>query len=176
MFLIDWNAYVSDLDFGYDIRRSMVVTPAESKPKLLQGTAKFQLATDRGWQSTAIQLEAGKSVKLACAGTYKLRDGKAWQARLGPENKETFNDWMVEPQGISLKYVRGMPRGCVVASVVPSDGPEKTQRWEVLKIGKSATVVPKSNGTLFLKINEPSLELFDNSGEISVQISVTSPR
>ena len=161
--LVDWNAFVSDLDFGYDLQRSSLVSGENTKSrKLNEGvTVNFMLETDRGWQATGIMLEVGKPVRISCSGNYIMKKSTS----------QLDTNWVVGPQGVTHQYFRGNPLGCVTASVVPRDGVDQTKRWKTIRIGRETDLVPEVAGELFLKVNEPSKELWDNSGSVSVAIS-----
>jgi hypothetical protein len=166
---IDWNAFVSDLDFGYDIARSTVNRSSMPAAKALRlgESIRLDLASDRGWQSTGILLDGGTSVRVRCSGSFQV---------MRPDQGEPTT-WNVEPNGVTFQYYRGNPLGSVLASVVGSNEPEQTKRWETQRIGLETTITSTSvkKGELFLKINEPSKGLSDNVGTISVEISVTKP-
>ncbi len=157
---IDWDGFLSDLDFGYDLSRSLVFS-GDRPAKKLEISQKFSLATERGWQSAGIRVEKGRPIQFQCDGRFRIRLAEGAQGE----------DWNSEPQGVTIEYYRGNPLGCVLASVVPTDDPEETRRWETHPIGRSGTLSPAVAGTLFLKINESSSGLYDNSGTVSVTIS-----
>jgi hypothetical protein len=160
----DWCGFVSDLDFGYDMERSIVVSENTLERQASASGATFQLSTSHGWQSTGLEIQADQTVSVQCDGSYVLQrevPGVAAERR-------------AEPQGITADYFRGKPLGCVLAAIVPRSGSGTTKRWEEVKIGKGLTFEPGSQGVLFLKVNEPSSGLHDNQGSISVVISVTN--
>ena len=164
---MDWNAFVSDLDFGYDFERSMVIRSARPAAKNLnQGEfARIQLASDRGWQSTGVIVEVGKPLRISCSGGYIIRKTMGGASA----------NWDADPSGITYRYYRGNPLGCVIASVVSKGELEQTRRWQTIRIGGENVITTSNLGELFLKINEPSNELWNNAGEVSVEISVTKP-
>ena len=157
---VDWNGFISDLDFGYDVSRSMVVCGEPSTTNFV-GKQKLKLETERGWQSTGFKIEKGRPVHIECQGRFRVRSIET------PKKVE----WFSEPQGITIEYYRRNPLGCVLASVVPEGETEHTKRWETQRIGKSATITSTASGTLFLKVNEASSGLRDNFGSISVIVS-----
>ena len=161
--LVDWNAFVSDLDFGYDLQRSRFVSGDNTKRRKLNGgvIVNFPLETDRGWQATGIMLEIGKPVRITCSGKYILKK----------PTSQSDSNWVVEPQGVTYEFFRGNPLGCVIASVVPRDEVDQTERWKTIRIGRETEIVPDAVGELFLKVNEPSKGLWDNAGSISTEIS-----
>ncbi len=160
---IDWNGFVSDLDFGYDLERSRVVrqmTPSSKKQKKGEPVV-VQLATDRGWQSTGVMVGVGEPVRIACSGNYVLRKSL----------DRDHENWVVEPNGITYEFYRGNALGCVIASVVSVDDREQTRRWETVRVGRETILKSDRAGELFLKVNEPSIGLWDNSGNVSIEIS-----
>ena len=161
---VDWNAFVSDLDFGYDLQRSSVVSDASQTKRQLEERVKvkFPLASDRGWQATGIMVEVGTPVRIACTGNYVLRKS----------TNQSDANWVTEPQGVTYQFYRGNPLGCVIASVVSRDGIEQTKRWEPFRVGGEIVFAPGKTGELFLKVNEPSNGLWDNTGNVSVEISI----
>lgn len=164
---VDWNAFASDLDFGYDIGRSAVHRSSMPAAKALRpgDSIRLELASGRGWQATGILLEDGTSARIKCSGSFQV---------MRPVQGEP-TAWNVEPNGITFQYYRGNPLGSVLASLVSSSEPEQTKRWETQRVGLEATVTSVKKGELFLKVNEPSKGLSDNVGSISVEISVTKP-
>ena len=157
--LVDWNGFVSDLDFGYDLERSRVVqSNRRLKPLTPGGSEKFLLATDHGWQSTGLLVETDRPVHISCSGDFQVRQSG------GPEGA----DWRIGPNGISYQFYRGNPLGCVIASIVSPGDQEETKRWTTVRIGSDGTFVPKKSGQLFLKVNEGSNGLWDNNGAIVV--------
>ncbi len=164
---VDWNAFVSDLDFGYDLARSTVHRSSVPAAKALRPgeSIRLELASDRGWQATGILLDDGISAQIKCSGSFQ---------EMRPVQGEP-TAWNVEPNGVTFQYYRGNPLGSVVASVVSSNEPDQTKRWETQRVGLETTVNSVKKGELFLKINEPSKGLSDNVGTISVEISVTKP-
>ncbi len=164
---IDWNGFVSDLDFGYDLERSRVVrqlVPA-SKNNGNGNRAIIQIATDRGWQSTGFMVGAGQPVRIACSGDYVVRKSA----------DRDQQDWVVGPNGITYRYYRRNPLGCMIASVVSVEDQEQTKRWEAIRVGGDTVLRSEKAGELYLKVNEPSNGLWDNSGKVSVEISDVKP-
>jgi hypothetical protein len=162
---VDWNAFVSDLDFGYDIARSAVNRSSVAAAKALRPgeSIRLELASDRGWQATGVLLDGDTSVRVKCSGSFQI---------MRPVQSEPTS-WQVEPNGITFQYYRGNPLGSVVASVVSSNEPEQTKRWETQRVGLETTLTSVKKGELFLKVNEPSKGLSDNEGTFSIEISVT---
>jgi hypothetical protein len=154
----DWQIFVMDIQYGYDVARAAVVRkPAAPLPP---GGVSATIAADRGWQSTGIRLEPGVSYRLLAAGRYQVA--------------ETSEIWWCEPGGVTIHYYNGRPLGILLGAVrddtQPLQGLSPLVRPET--IGLQKTWTPKQGGTLFLKINESAADLWDNQGEIFVQVTV----
>jgi hypothetical protein len=152
----DWQIFVFDCDYGYDIPRAVV----QHKPaaELPPGGASIKLATDRGWQSTGIRLEAGKQYKISAAGQYLL--------------KTSPKPWPCDASGVTIHYAGGRPLGMLMAALADLDGepPAITPLVTPQPIGLASEIEPTTTGTLYLKINEPAGGLADNSGTLHVTI------
>jgi len=164
---LEWNAFVSDLDFGYDFSRSAVIGSSSANWNSLQRgqSARMTLATDRGWQPTGIDVEAGKPIRINCSGSFKVKSVL--------EGSDA--NWVAEPCGITYRYYRGNPLGCVVASIISDEANESTKRWETIRVGEGTVINSPKAGKLFMKVNEPSNGLLDNIGSLSVEIFLTNP-
>jgi hypothetical protein len=166
--LVDWNGFVSDFGFGYDLDRSLVSSQDTPTRKTEGKIQRFWLRTDRGWQSTGIMLASGESVKISCEGRFTIRATKGLGAR----------PWQSEADGITIEYYRENPLGTVLATIQPPNS-ERTIPWKSYRIGQQGTIsggdAGPTGGLVFLKINESSDELFDNEGELSVTVSSLQP-
>ncbi len=153
----DWQLFVVNIEYGYDVARSAVMRKNDAAPLPAQG-AKATIAADRGWQSTGLVLEAGKKYHLAASGRYQLaQDPKAW--------------WC-EPGGVTIRYHQGRPLGMLLAAIGDVENPASTMTTLAVPqpVGLAAEIEPAFAGTLFLKINDSPAELADNAGDIQVAI------
>ena len=155
----EWQVFVSELAHGYDFERTQLdlspakTTVAADKP------VRLNVAADRGWQNTAIRLEAGKRFKLAGEGQYTLAD----------EPKP----WISEPNGVTIRYHRGLPLGILLAVVRPEEAVEGPSPFFYPHVvGLEGIIEPKHTGTLYLRINDFAGELADNRGKAKVTVSV----
>lgn len=162
---MDWNGFISDLEFGYDAGRSQVVSGQPLNTTVDGPTTKIRLATDRGWQSTGIMIRQGSRIQLQCDGRYTIRSAGE-QLPGSPKNLP----WQSEAQGITVEYYRGHPLGCVLATIQRMPAERATKRWEPIRVGRSMEMTSADTGLLLLKINEPSSELYDNEGSIEIRI------
>jgi hypothetical protein len=152
----DWQIFVADCDYGYDVPRAAVVRkPAIELPS---AGATITLATDRGWQSTGYRLQAGKSYRLAASGRYKIA--------------ATPQPWPCEAGGITLRYAGGQPLGMLLAGLSDLEGEPSTitPLTTPQPIGLGSEIEPMKAGTLYLKINEPASGLADNTGTLTVTV------
>lgn len=153
----DWQLFAADCDYGYDVPRAAVLR--KSAADLPATGATVTIVTDRGWQSTGFRLVAGKKYQLEATGRYQLA--------------EKPQPLPCEPGGITLHYHRGQPLGIVLAAVSELEGATASDKTALLKpkpIGLGGELSTTTTGTLFLKINEASSGLSDNSGTSKLTI------
>lgn len=153
----EWQVFVTGLEYGHDIRRT-VVDFAPGSPLPAAGTT-VSVAADLGWQNSGLRLERGAKYRLRASGRYQVAD----QPQV----------WWCEPGGVSIRYYRGRPLGILLAAVRPDepDGKGPSALLRPIVVGLGTTVVPKQTGTLYLKINDSAAELADNAGELKVEIT-----
>ncbi len=153
----EWQVFVATLEYGHDIARTAIdFTPGQPLPS---AGKTVTVAADRGWQSSAIRLEAGVSYRLRAKGRYQVADRP--------------QVWWCEPNGVSIRYYQGQPLGILLGAVRP-DRPTggASPLIRPLVIGLDYTLTPKQSGTLYFKINDSPAELADNAGSLMVHVSV----
>lgn len=152
----DWQLYVYQLDYGYDVARAAVVRgPAVPLPA---AGATVEVVADRGWQSSGFELVRGKTYEITAQGRYQV----ASQPK----------PWPCEPGGITIEYHQGHPLGKLLAavgtaSISPLANPEP--------IGLAARIQPRRSGILYLTLNDSPAQLADNSGHATVTIREVAP-
>ncbi len=153
----DWQIFVADIDYGYDFSRAEV-SYAAGKP-LATRQANLTVAADRGWQASGIALEAGRKYRLRASGRYQVVGGES--------------PWMSEPGGVTLRYVRGKPLGCLLYALRPDDPAAKRPSGLIrpLVAGLETTLTSSQSGTLYFRINDSAGELSDNAGAAEVEIT-----
>jgi len=160
----EWQAYVDTLDHGYDFER-MGIQFQRGMP-LESGLRKVNIAADRGWQSSGVWLEAGKSYRIQASGRY----------RIAAESKDGKNTpWPCEPGGVTLEYHDGRPLGMLLGAIdVRSDEaqppPPNVGFAHPIAIGLGTTLKPDASGTLYLRVNDSAGKLDDNRGSLTVSI------
>ena len=151
---VDWLLFAEQLDFGFDPERCFPVHLATADNAAVQSSSSstFELASDRGWQNTGVELRRGESIEITCQGRCTLN--------------ETAQPWISSPSGISIEYYRGHRIGRVVAVLVSKQGNRITDR---LKVGSAATVTADFDGQVWLQVNDASDDRANNSGAYQVQ-------
>lgn len=150
-----WQVFVADIDYGYDFRRNAVTFAAGRELPPEGATCTVQ--TDRGWQSSGLRVEAGK--------TYLIRAEGQFQIVKGPPA------WISEPGGVTLRYHRGSPLGMLMGNVrLDQTRPGLSDLAIPVRVGTSRYIKPAGSGTLYLMINDHPAEYNDNQGEITVQV------
>ncbi len=156
--LEDWQLFILNCDYGYDFARSSVVRKAEVTAIPAAG-ATVTVAADRGWQSTGLKVEAGKTYSLSATGRYQVA--------------QKPKPWPCEPGGVTIHYHQNWPLGMLIASVGDVENPTQpvTPLSRFSTVGTATELGPDSSGTLYLCINEASSGLADNQGSLSVKIT-----
>ncbi len=152
----EWELFVADLEYGYDtVRNAIDFQPGAPLPR---GGASATVAADRGWQSSRLFLEAGKTYRLAAAGRYQVADHP--------------QIWWCEPGGVTIRYWDGQPLGILLAAVRPEkyDPPTPSALVRALVVGLKAEIRPTESGTLYFRINDSPAELADNAGILTVRV------
>jgi hypothetical protein len=151
----EWQVFVADIDFGYDFERTMIDF-APGRP-IGRREHAVSVAADRGWQNSGIQLEVGKTYRLAAQGEFQVAD----------EPKP----WISEPSGVSIHYIHGKPLGVLLAAVRPEITANQTSGFmKPIVVGAGTEIRPSETGTLYFKINDSAGQLSDNSGKVEVII------
>lgn len=153
----DWRMFISQIDYGYDVIRERIEPrPAADLPT---GGVTLEIDAARGWQSTGIRLEAGRSYRVEAEGRFDLQtEPKRWPCEAG---------------GITLHYHRGFPLGALLGAVCGTDGDEIPNLEPLNKpglIGTGRSIRISNPGILYLRINDWSHSIGDNRGQLTVQI------
>ena len=156
---LEWDAYVAELDYGYDFER-LAMQHAAARP--LEGAAEFELAVDRGWQSTSWLLRAGYEYEVTANGRYTIAHDK--------------QPWPCEPGGVTIRYHAGHPLGMVLSVLRPveksreSTGSKSVDFTHPLEVGLGANFTPEQDAILYLRVNDSPAELVENKGSVQVRI------
>jgi hypothetical protein len=154
----EWWAYVAGLDYGYDYERTAIDFQRGSP---LSRKRDVNIAVDRGWQSSGVWLEAGKSYQVTAKGRYQIG---VEQSPDGPR------PWPCEPGGITLEYHDSRPLGMLLGAIVPEGG-DGANFAKPQAIGRECTLTPEVSGTLYLRVNDSPARLADNRGDLTIEIA-----
>jgi hypothetical protein len=176
----EWQAYVATLDYGYDYERMAINfqrgTPINGQPR------SVTIAADRGWQSSGVWLDAGKTYHVTASGRYQIAVEKTSAGE---------KPWPCEPGGVTIDYHDGRPLGMLLGAVVEagsgnqgagsgegagSAGAEQKTHdspsgfAQPFGIGLGTTIKPATSGTLYLRVNDSAARLDDNRGSLTATI------
>ena len=157
----EWLVFAGNLCYGYDIERS-VLDLRRGEPLARTGAAsEFEIAADRGWQSSGILIEQGRTYTITASGRFVVAtEPKPWES---------------EPQGVSIRYHAGQPVGKLMATIRSQslrEAPPYTTMLTELPIGREARLTPRITGTLYFRVNDFWNELADNRGSVQVKVKV----
>lgn len=167
----EWLAYITTLDHGYDFER-MTIDFRPGKPTgagvgesaSTEDSAQAQIAADRGWQSTGVELQAGHMYRIVASGRYQIAVER---------NGDKARPWSCEPGGVTIEYPDGHPLGMLLGAVVPDMEITPTGPMSFahpIALGLRATITPESTGKLYLRVNDSAAKLADNQGAVSITI------
>jgi hypothetical protein len=147
----EWQAFIAALDYGY-VPEPMALSHTPAKP--IAESATTEIAVDEGWQATPWLLETGQTYQLTAKGRYEIaHDGETWPC---------------EPGGVTLRYHDGQPLGMLIGTLRSKKNSGEFAK--PLPVGPQATLRPKEDAVLYLRVNDSSAELSDNGGEITLRI------
>jgi len=160
----EWQAFIADLDYGYDYGRQQLVHRAAAPWTPSSGAVEIEAA--RGWQSTGWLLRGGATYRFAAAGRFSVA--------ADPE------PWMSEADGVTLAYHGGAPLGMLLGALRPRDdepsatgsrppAPDLPDFLRPCRLGASATLRPAVDGVLYVKINDAAARRNDNAGGLTLR-------
>lgn len=156
----EWEAYIAALDYGFDYDR-MAIDFRPGKPLPAAGQT-VTISADRGWQSSGVAVEAGKSYDITASGRYQIA---------ADQNAGVSTPWPCEPGGVTIDYHDGRPLGMLLGAIDSRDGSSKgaSQSFaEPFAAGLHTTLKATRSGTLYLRVNDSANSLDDNSGTLNV--------
>ncbi|MGQ0633012.1 MAG: hypothetical protein ACT4QC_00215 [Planctomycetaceae bacterium] len=177
----EWLLFASHLCHGFDLERAAI--DFRAGVGLAEGaSARAEIAADRGWQSSGVHVEQGKSYQVTARGRFIIanagRDAAPSGASGAPASAANDGDrlnrpWECEPQGISFRYYDGRPLGMLIGMIRAAPRPAQpphTTTLDVIPLGREATFVAPCAGTLYLRLNDYWNELADNAGTVDLQL------
>jgi hypothetical protein len=157
--LAEWQAYVATLDHGYDFER-MAIRFERGTP-LSRERREVTIAADRGWQSSGVWLEAGKTYGVSARGRFQIAAEK---------DGDRVRPWPCEPGGVTIEYHDGRPLGMLLGAIVPENSGHATFA-KPQAIGLRRSITPEISGTLYLRVNDSAARLGDNRGGLTIQVA-----
>ncbi len=163
----DWPAVVAryrllgqSLDYGFDWDRERV-TIHTGDASWTGKPISMQVLADQGWQSSGVVFPAGMSLSVESKGESILA--------LQPK------PWRSLPEGVTIRYHRGLPIGKLVGCLVPinSNADRPLSSLETVAIGAGARLDVAEPSWLVMRVNDDVGELADNSGHYEVTIRAT---
>lgn len=152
--LAEWDAFVSQLDYGYDVPR-MAMTHRPAEP-VESASKRVSIEANRGWQSTGWLLRAGQSYRVTASGRFQIADdGQPWPCEAG---------------GVTIEYHDGMPLGALLGAFRTTDSNHSTFAHPQI-IGRESMLRPDRDAVLYVRLNDSGSQLSDNVGELTVKIS-----
>jgi hypothetical protein len=160
--LTEWTLFAAEAWEGFDFDR-MAIDFRDGQPlnELIRtGKKSFrtEVRSDRGWQSSGVVVEKGRTYELVATGRFTLADKP--------------KPWVSEADGITFRYHNGRPLGQLLASIrttKKADG-EPESMLTVTALGTNTRFKSSFNGTLYLRLNDHPGELTDNKGALSIEI------
>ena len=158
----DFAAFLCDVDYAIEPER-MAVDWSPGRESM--GRDRVAVDARRGWQNSGVALAAGRSYAITVSGT--IRVGELSACADAPLTVLSST-----PEGISLRWYRGRPAGRLLAAQwVERPAAGGRPRFEVLGEGARATLTARTDGPLYLKVNESPGDLADNAGDFNAEIA-----
>lgn len=144
----DWKLFVHELDYGIQ-SDTIAITNIEPSDKDI-----YTVQTDRSWQRTAIKVQKGDKLVVSTQGKYQVN--------------QTSQPWICEANGVTIDYYKGRPLGMLMMGISNEDSVEGLLK--PVGIGNRKKLVAEFDGELCFRINESTIRMADNKGEIKVHI------
>ena len=161
----EWQAYVATLDYGYDFER-MAIDFQPRQAARRQAAQRSTIAADRGWQSSGVWLEAGKSYRVS---------GERPLPNRGRTTSDGAQTWPCEPGGVTIEYHDGRPLGMLLGAIVERRSGDGRGRHVVCQADRDwprhARSSRRASGTLYLRVNDSAARLDDNRGTLDESTS-----
>ncbi len=158
----EWRLFLCNLQYGYDVQRAAIDFKPGETLKDDRASQTVTIEANRGWQSSRVLLEQGRTYEVTATGRFTL-------AETSPRSKPLIS----EPRGISFRYFDGYPigtlLGCLRTESGPAGGPDDSM-LSVIALGSERKFKAPLTGTLYLRLNDAWNSLHDNHGDATVQI------
>tara|TARA_R110002095_G_scaffold152237_4_gene132219 strand:- start:236911 stop:238434 length:1524 start_codon:yes stop_codon:yes gene_type:complete len=152
-----WLLFAKNLQHGYDFERA-TLTIAPGLPLVPDLSLDATIQSNRGWQSSGIEVEQGNTYEVTADGQFTLaQQPKPWESTA---------------DGISFRYFKGQPLGRLLMLIKPAeDAADMRPFLQEYPLGANATWMAPVTGTLYFRLNDAWDELADNTGQVTVKIT-----
>ncbi len=158
----EFDAFATELTYGVD--PSWAIVDLKSSQQNQDDSPNFDLTVNANanWQVAATNLSPDTDWQIEATG----------EVRLASE----FGPLKCQPQGITLRYVDGQPRGRLLAILLaqPSKA-DKTKRLTALPIGRSGQIHVDQPSYLLLRVNDENSIAPKNDGQFEVTLRRLTP-
>ncbi len=152
----DWYLFLADIDYGYDVDRSRLISIDSAN--LRSGAARFKIRADHSWQKTGVVVNPGDRFRVHGGGRFQV--GK------------TTQPWPCEANGITLDYYRQRPLGMLMVGLLDQNAQTIKEQVRGLldpqAVGRESVITFDKPGTLCFRINESPANMNDNQGVLEV--------
>ncbi|MEM7785793.1 MAG: hypothetical protein AAF623_20770 [Planctomycetota bacterium] len=159
----DWQIFLSEIDYGYEIERGRLIDAEVIQSDPIH--QKVKIRTDQSWQMTGLKVRAGERFSVNAKGQFQVGSTQTEQGQV---------PWISEANGVTIEYYQGAPLGILKLGILDDTQPSAKQKIAGLidnqSFGKTKTWVAKQSGMLCLRINESPAHLEDNFGTLEVTL------
>lgn len=152
-----WLVFAKNLQPGYDFyNATMTIVPGLT---LAPGKSlDVTIQSNRGWQSSEVEVEQGKTYEVTADGTFTLaQQPKPWESTA---------------DGISFRYFKGQPLGRLMMLIKPDkDAADMRPILQEYPLGANAIWMAPVSGTVYFRLNDAWDELADNTGHVTVKVT-----
>ena len=167
----DWTLFIDEIDYGHSIERAALSSLTRSNE------TQIQVASDRGWQVSDIEVKKGQRFKFSAKGRFNLGklkiNSNGDQSQTNGREPESF-EIQSEANGVTLFYYRGRPLGELQLGIWNPNAVDSQSRTagliEFQPIGLQKSIEFDRDGILCFRVNESPAKLGDNQGTLEVTL------
>ena len=149
-----WQNFITEMEYGYDVLNAVPI--AVNSRRADENKFQFELATNRGWQDTQIDVKPGDRLQIEAAGMFRVKEDK--------------QPWPCDAGGVTIEYYDGRPLGRLIALI---RSPQNELSGPI-DIGRRKELKGELAGRLLLRINESPANWEDNEGVLEITVKALS--
>ncbi|MGL4943204.1 MAG: hypothetical protein ACRC46_08430 [Thermoguttaceae bacterium] len=150
----DWATFLDELGYGSDVAACVI------DKRNIEKLNDFEIDSAHAWHATGAILKKGTAYNITATGRFSLGDDPS--------------PWWSEPNGITIRYSRGVPIGTLQATVLDDSVTDPSiiaaAFCEPVNIGSRATFVSPVSGRLYFRIADTRGDRANNRGTCSVKL------